>query len=169
MPNRAGQFGVVRTNSVAAWLIRLGTRSQVNHAFVFIDEDFIVEAEGTGAVISRASKYADMTVSHFPLTDAEAAAIGAEARKLVGTPYGYLDIACLTLLSLGVRWQWLLDRAQASRTLICSQLVDRAYRNAGLHLYDDGRPDGEVTPGDLLVLLAERAALTRPPPMRSLS
>ena len=165
MPTRTGQFGVVRTNSLAAWLIRLGTRSQVNHAFVFIEEDRIVEAEGKGAVISHISKYdgALCPVSDFALTDTEQAAVVEQARAVVGTPYGYLDIACLTLLSLGIRWQWLLARAQSSKTLICSQLVDRVYRDAGLHLYEDGRPDGEVTPGDLLVLLADRAIFTKHP------
>jgi hypothetical protein len=36
--------------------------------------------------------------------------------------------------------------------LICSQLVDRACELAGVHLFDDGRLSGQVTPGDLYTL-----------------
>ncbi len=165
MTTRTGQFGVVRTNSLVAWIIRLGTRSQVNHAYVFVDEEHVVEAQPQGAVIAKASKYdgALAPVSRFPLTDEEKQRIADEALALVGTPYNFLDIAALALLSLGIRWKWLCQRAQSSKRLICSQLVDRAYRNAGLHLYQDGRPDGEVTPGDLLLYQAKSAALTRHP------
>lgn len=165
MTARTGQFGVVKTKGFIPWLIRLGTRSQVNHAYIYVSDDFIVEAEGTGAVHSRASKYGGSLapVSQFDFTAEERRAIADAAERLVGRPYGYLDIVGLSLLSLGIRWAWLLNRAQSSRTLICSQLVDRAYRNAGIHLYDDGRPDGEVTPGDLLLLLADRSTLTQHP------
>jgi hypothetical protein len=33
--------------------------------------------------------------------------------------------------------------------MICSQLVDRCYDIAGVHLFDDGRKPGDVSPGDL--------------------
>jgi hypothetical protein len=38
--------------------------------------------------------------------------------------------------------------------MICSQLVDEAYLRAGVHLFDDGRDPGDVTPGDLLYVIA---------------
>jgi cell wall-associated NlpC family hydrolase len=158
-----GQFGVVRTTSLAAWVIRLGTRSQVNHAYIYVSDNYIVEAQPHGAVMRHASKYAGSPTSSFNLTPEEQARVRAAALALVGTSYNFLDIAVLALLSLGVRWAWLQKRAQSSAALICSQLVDRAYRNAGIHLYDDGRPDGEVTPGDLLLLLAERSTATATP------
>lgn len=156
-----GQFGVVRTNGIAGWVIRLGTRSQVNHAFVVVsDHGAIVEAQPGGARISHLSKYPDAILSHYDLTHGAQVRIANAALDLKGTPYNWLDIAAITLLSLGFRFRWLQNRAQSSKTLICSQLVDRAYTNAGLHLYADGRPDGQVTPGDLLLLLAQRSERT---------
>jgi cell wall-associated NlpC family hydrolase len=155
---------VVRTRGFVPWLIRLATRSLLNHAFVFVSDGLIIEAERQGAVHSRASKYGSSAiVTNFPLTTEQAARVATEANKVLGTPYGFLDIAVLGLLSLGLRWKWLQNSAQQSGTLICSQLVDRVYRNAGIHLYDDGRPDGEVTPGDLLLLLAAQSTATELP------
>ena len=42
--------------------------------------------------------------------------------------------------------------------MICSQLVDQCYLEAGIHLYDDGRDPGDVTPADLAELVSERKA-----------
>jgi hypothetical protein len=156
-----GQFGVVRTNGIVAWGIRLGTRSQVNHAFLVLDDNgTIIEAEPQGARLSHLSHYPDAVMSHLELTPEQQQHVVAAGRALRDTPYNWLDIVGLGLLSLGLRWRWLQTRAQSSKTLICSQLVDRVYDLAGIHLYDDGRPDGEVTPGDLLTLLAERSERT---------
>lgn len=154
---RTGQFGVVRTKGFVASVIRLMTRSQVNHAYIYISEDHIVEAESYGAVTSKASKYADSVTaeSDWCLAPSEAREIAAAAQRLLGRPYGFLDIVCITLALFGLRYEWLLRRVESSRNLICSQLVDRAYHNAGVPLYTDGRPDGLVTPGDLLLLLAQ--------------
>jgi hypothetical protein len=44
--------------------------------------------------------------------------------------------------------------------LICSQLVDEAYLRAGVHLFDDGRLPGDVTPGDLWWLLQRDRRVT---------
>lgn len=156
---RTGQFGVVRTPGFAAWVIRLFTRSQVNHAYIYITENMIVEAKPTGAVMSRASIYdgAEKAESNWWFLPGEASDIRRAAERLVGTPYGFLDIVCIGLMLLGLRWGWLINRAQSQKRLICSQLVDRAYRNAGIHLYHDNRPDGLVTPGDLLMYLARGA------------
>lgn len=154
---RTGQFGVVRTKGFVPWMIRLFTRSQVNHAYVYISETYIVEAQRIGAVMAKATKYAESerAESNFWLMPDEAHDISREAQRLLGRPYGFLDILCITLALFGLRYKWLLARVESSRTLICSQLVDRAYDNAGCHLYSDGRPDGLVTPGDLLMFLAQ--------------
>jgi cell wall-associated NlpC family hydrolase len=157
MSDRTGQFGVVRTQGFVPQVIRLMTRSQVNHAYVYVTNDTIVEAEGHGAQHSRASKYdgALKAESGYDLDAGEKAAIRKAAEQLVGTPYGFLDIAAIALRVLGLKWKLLARRVERTDRLICSQLVDRAYANAGVHLYDDGRLDGQVTPGDLLLLLAQ--------------
>jgi hypothetical protein len=40
-------------------------------------------------------------------------------------------------------------RVEDSKHLICSAFVDRVMDRAGIHLYDDGRLSGDVTPSDL--------------------
>lgn len=86
------------------------------------------------------------------------ACVVERARDLEGTPYSFLDY-----LALGVA-EWahvhrgrvatavadaLRGYVESSGHLICSALVDRAYSNAGIHLFDDGRLPGDVTPQDL--------------------
>jgi len=39
------------------------------------------------------------------------------------------------------------------KRLECSQLVDAAYLEAGVHLFSDGRIPGDVAPSDLLLLI----------------
>lgn len=154
-----GEFGVVRTTGWFPQLIRLFTQSQVNHAFIVLEDGHsIVEAQRVGAVISDLSKWETghlVVYSRIHDTPITAAEVCKEARALVGTPYNFLDLVALALLLVGRRWTWLLDRAKRPDRLICSQLVDRAFTLAGLQLFDDKRPDNEVTPGDLLLLIAE--------------
>jgi hypothetical protein len=72
-----------------------------------------------------------------------------EARKLVGVPYSGLDYLALALLHLGLPDGWVRRRVQASGHMQCAQLVDAAYRRAGIRLWDDGRLPGDVMPADL--------------------
>lgn len=152
-----GEFGVVRTTSFVAPFIRILTKSQVNHAFVCLEDGQIVEAQSVGARVAHVSKFDGRLVVYSRIHDSEesADAVQTAAKNLLNTPYNYIDIVALALLNVGLRWNWLLKRAQSMNRLICSQLVDRAFRTAGLTLFADGRPDGQVTPGDLLLLIAE--------------
>lgn len=82
-----------------------------------------------------------------------------EGRALDGADYSYLDYPVLGLaewarlhphshllnsLAVGLR-----HYVNSSGHLICSALVDRAFLNSGIHLFDDGRMPGDVTPEDL--------------------
>lgn len=158
---RTGQFGVVRTKGFIPMMIRLFTRSQVNHAYIYVSENTILEAKGRGAVLSAASKYEghERAESDFAFTVDQRHDLRQAAMLLRGTPYNFLDILVLFLMSFGLRWGWLIDRAQNDHTLICSQLVDRAYTGAWFHLFSDERPDGQVTPGDLLMRLAQKGSM----------
>lgn len=146
-----GQFGTVRTRGAAALAIRVGTQSPVNHASVYIGGGRIVEAQPGGAIISPVSKYPDAIWSDPGLIPGLAAGflITHYAMDLVGTPYGWPDIAALSFAAIGIRSHAIDERIERTDRLICSQLVDRAYLLAGVHLFDDGRLSGEVTPGDL--------------------
>lgn len=77
-----------------------------------------------------------------------------KARDMIGIPYGfaqYAAIAGLTLLGGDTaNPKGMLARyVKRSPAMICSQLVDEAYRRAGVQLFDDGRPPAYVTPGAL--------------------
>lgn len=151
---KPGEFGVVRTKGFIQVMIRVFTRSQVNHAFIVCEDGHtIIEAQTKGAVVSDLSKWEGHLVVF--------SAIGAgqpvidKARTLIGTPYNFLDIFAIGLRCLGLKWGWVASRAEREDRLICSQLVDRAFHLAGHDLFADGRPDGSVTPGDLLLLIAE--------------
>ncbi len=155
-----GEFGVVRTNGWAGLGIRIITRSTVNHAFVYVGDGLIVEAQPAGARLAPASLYPGALWSGPGLTAGLGEAIAAAARALVGTPYSWVDCAAIGLTdTLG----WHVPEAVRRRLnrrdrLMCSQLVDTAYALGGVHLYDDGRIAGDVSPGDLLLLIQTRKA-----------
>ena len=154
-----GDFGVVRTKGFVGKAIRLMTRSQVSHAFIYIGAGWIIEAQARGSTKTKLSKYTGRTIvwnwnSDQYLSPTTRVRIASEARKMLGTPYNFLDLVALFFLTSGFRWDWLLKRAQNNNRMICSQLVDEAYARVGEHLFDDERPSGQVTPGDLLMFIA---------------
>lgn len=147
-----GQFFTVRTTGIVAAAIRLGTRSPVNHAGVYIGHGSIVEAQPGGAIVSRADRYPDAHWSDPRLAQGRGNLIAEHAAFLVGTPYGFTDIAALSLACFGIGdkpGNPIARRIESLHELICSQLVDRAHLLAGVHLFNDGRLSGQVTPGNL--------------------
>lgn len=162
---RPGDFGVVRVGGDGGALIRLGQwlngdgPGDWEHAFVFTgpgQPGYVVEAEPGGAVMSSASRYGDVLWSSgvIPLTDAQRAAIVAAAKGYVGTPYSAADYFALAAHRLRLPGSRLLKGYVAdSRHMICSQLVDQCYQDAGVKLFDDGRWPGYVTPGALADLI----------------
>lgn len=143
-----GDFGVCRTNSFIAWVIRKFTRSTVNHAVVYVGNGEVVEAQPGGAR-KRKVNLQDFTWSHVNLTDEQRTTVRAKALMLRGVPYGYEDIALIALGLLGVRWKWVLNRLDDEDTMICSQLVAVCYAEASIRLCP-GKPYYLTTPGDLL-------------------
>jgi cell wall-associated NlpC family hydrolase len=165
VPN-LGDFGVARTNGWAAPWIRLITRSTVNHAFVYVGNGRIVEANPSGAAVGNVSEYPHAIWSHMALTTQQRHAIANAADTLVGTPYSWVDDVCIGLADL-FGWhvpepfrQMVIDRLGWKGRLMCSQLVDVAYSKAGVTLFPDGRIPGDVSPGDLLHLIEGQPAET---------
>jgi len=150
-----GAFGLVRTSGWSAKLIRFGTRSTVNHAFVYIGDGKIIEAEPDGACESEITKYHDVIWSNVPLSQPQQYLIEGWAITKIGVPYGWADIADLSCAAFGIHNDWIDRRIENTNYLICSQLVDKAYELAGVHLFNDGRLPGQVTPGDLLRLITK--------------
>lgn len=162
-----GDFGVVHMGGDSGKLIRLGQWlngdgfADYEHAFVFVGlGGCIVEAEPSGA--KRAPfHYGDVlwSTGKIQLTEAERIIIVRTADKLVGTPYSAADYFALAAkrLRLGPLVPGLKRYVASSKHMICSQLVDYCYQQAGVQLFDDGRWPGYVTPGALAELLMAKA------------
>ena len=156
-----GDYMVTRTGGFVAWTIRWLCHSPVNHAAVYIGGGKVVEAQPGGARVTDVAKYPDAIWSDMPLVHDDRVVIVWISLSLVGTPYSFWDIAALAVaLITGRRTpRWIAHRLSRPDRLICSQLVDEAYRRAGVHLFDDAqRLPCEVTPGDLLNLIEEQRA-----------
>lgn len=154
-----GQFGLTVMAGHAGWWVNLGQAllgdaSRYTHAFVVIGDD-VVEAMPGGARLTPLTKYTsgprspNTVISRLELTDEQRAAIVLAAGSLVGTPYSFLDYLALALAHLHIQPAWLREYIRSKGHMICSQLVDEAFRRAGIHLFDDDRLPQDVTPGDL--------------------
>lgn len=160
---KLGDFGLVRTPGLGSRLIRIGTDSWMNHAFVCVGDGKVMEAEPGGARLTSVDYYnharfnVAWSTDLIPLTDTQRKDIAYYALQQKGVPYNWLDIAALTTSCLGMGTpDWAAKIIENDKRLICSQLVDKSYRKAGVHLFDDGRMTGSVTPGDLWNLLLAR-------------
>lgn len=157
-----GDFAVVATHSRIGWLIRLVTRSHYNHAWVYLGGGLIVEAEGSGAVVSQLTNYDGCPVlwSNMTLTDTQRATIVATAKDVARrrVPYSWIDDACIAATALfGVHVPtWVRHRLASTEHLMCSQLVDVCYQSAGIDLVPSKALPGDVSPGDLADVIAHR-------------
>lgn len=86
-------------------------------------------------------------------------AVAAVALRCVGRPYAWTDYMALALHRFHIPTPHLKDYIQSSGHMICSQLADYAANQGGWHLFDDGRWEGDVTPGDLNKLWVKHYAL----------
>lgn len=154
MSPQAGDFAVTATGGWVAKVIRFITKSPVNHAFVYLGNDQIIEAQPGGAAISPVSKYPNAIWSEHQALGVN---ITAGAKALAGVPYNYIDVAAQAIVRL-LGWQapmWALRRLSDPRRLQCAQLVDYAYHLAGIELFHDRRPSGLVAPSDLYELIGD--------------
>lgn len=159
-----GDFALTKIRGVTGAFVNagqylVGDGSPVQHAFVYVGNGEVVQAMPGGAELiplQEASEPVVWSTGRILLTAAERMRICVEARRLVGTPYSFLDYASIALAYYRIRPRWVRDFVASSGHLICSQLVDEAYLRAGVHLFDDGRIPGDVTPGDLYKLLVAK-------------
>ena len=146
-----GDYGVVKTNGWVGFLIRLGTISRWNHAFVYVGDGKIIEANPTGVAVSPVTKYPKVAWNqHESLTDAQRITIVAEARKAIGKPYSFGTITLLVMRILGLKALSrlpLVKKLASKNGYICSELVSECYTKAGFDLC--GKADYLVVPGDL--------------------
>lgn len=158
-----GDFGLTKIKgwtgiwvSLGQWLN--GDASRYTHAFIVVDDNYVIEAQPGGAVLTPLADYlarTDVVYSNLPLTDQQREIIVAMARQYKGTPYSFLDYLAIALLRFGIKPKRLISRVVDSDHLICSQLVTSVYAHAGVDLFNDGTLPWMVTPGDLANRLLE--------------
>nr|WP_104816969.1 hypothetical protein [Kitasatospora sp. MMS16-BH015] len=159
-----GDFAVVRMSGSAGRLIRVGQWlngdgfSDFEHAFVYVGDGELVEGEPGGASTGSLAGYEGRpmlwSTGRIPLDDEQREAVVAAARGYLGTPYSVMDYFALATHHLHLPVSPLFKGyVMSSKHMICSQLVDQCYHDAGVQLFDDHRWPGYVTPGDLTRLL----------------
>lgn len=151
-----GDIGLVRIKGDVGWAIQVGElildhHYHESHAFLYLGDGRILEAEPGGARIATLDEYADREIlwSTRQLAPEQRTAIVTAGLTMVGIPYGWEDYAELALAHFGIHSEHLLAHVNDGTHLICSQLCDRAWNLGGVHIFTDGRQEGDVTPGDL--------------------
>jgi len=159
-----GDFGVVHMGGSSGKWIHIGEIingdgfADFEHAFVYVGGGQIVEAEPGGARLTQVHySHILWSTDHISLTIEERRAIVKAAHGYVGTPYSAADYFAIAAkrLGLGVAVPGLKAYVASSKHMICSQLVDQCFSDAGVHLFKDGRWPGYVTPAALAGLLID--------------
>lgn len=154
-----GDFAVTSITGQVGFLISFGEWlngsrfGHWDHAFVYVGDGQLVEAEPGGARLAGLDEYQGRPIAwstgHVELTDEQRTAIVAAARSFIGVPYSARDYFALALWHFRLRVPWARKVMASRASMICSELVDFAYEAAGVHLFADGRAPGDVTPADL--------------------
>lgn len=158
-----GDFGLVSIKGGVGLLIRFGQWlngdgfADYEHAFIYIGDGKIIEAEPGGACESDLSEYDGRRIiwstDTIPLTEAQRAVIVQAAKDDLGTPYSFLDYLAIACYRLGLRHPGVAKRVISSKHLICSQLVSKDFALAGVELTEI--PPYLVTPGKLDIYLSK--------------
>jgi uncharacterized protein YycO len=158
-----GDFGVTSVKGRVGFLISVGEWlngsrfGHWDHAFVYVGDDQVIEAEPGGARLASLDEYQGRTIAwstnHIELTEQQRTAIVAAAHSFIGVPYSAGDYMALALWHFHLRIPWAKHVMASQSRMICSQLCDAAYEVAGVHLFTDGREPGDVTPADLAALI----------------
>lgn len=159
-----GDFAAVSLPGDIGTLIRIGEGlngegfGEYEHALVYVGGGLVVEAEPGGARKRiRGVEPGDLwSTGLIPLTSVQRGDICLAADGYVGTGYSFADYLALVAHRLRIPAPGLKSFIASSGHLICSQLVDQCYQDAGVHLFDDGRWPGYVTPKSLANLLLAR-------------
>lgn len=162
---RVGDIGITKITGAGGAAIRFGQWlngdgfADREHAFVVTENDpagdtgpWIVEAMPGGAQ-HVVNWHPDVKWLVCPNTRRQAVANAALA--CVGTGYSWADYGMIALHRFHIPTPHLKAFIASSGHMICSQLADHAAMAGGWHLFDDGRWEGDVTPGDLYKLWAK--------------
>jgi hypothetical protein len=134
-----------------------------DHSFIYVGTvdgkpDQIVQAEPGGAQIADLGTYQYAIWSTgilFPTATQRAAIVlAAEGYAAAKTGYSWADYAAIALHRFRIPAPGLKAFIADTHRMICSQLTDQCYADAGVHLFQDGRWPGFVAPFDLGQLLS---------------
>ena len=159
-----GDFCCVSTSGPAGTLIALGEKlngdafTRYQHAFVYVGGMLVVEAEAAGARTRKLTSFRDTGLALWStgavtLTGRQRDAICLAARGYIGTPYGWADYFAIAAHRFHLPVAGLRGYIASTKSMICSQLTDQCYADAGVHLFADGRWPGYVTPADLAAVI----------------
>jgi hypothetical protein len=145
---KPGDVALFRPANAIGNAIAVFDQARYCHVRLIIDGDgTTIEADFKGAIKGHVQD-GDVIVS-VPLTDEQRARILNAATPLLGTPYGFADIAALALAKLGLKLPFLTKRLARPDRLFCSQLVDIVWQAVDFTAFADGRLPQDVTPGDI--------------------
>lgn len=120
----------------------------------------VLEAQPGGARQTPIARYHGrhtVYVSPVGLSDMQRRSITTAAVSYEDVPYSFLDYGAIAAHRLHLPWPGLRRYVASTRHMICSQLCTRAYKDAGIELFRDGRWEGYCTPMDLWNLLRHPA------------
>lgn len=155
---RPGDIGITKISGWGGRMIRFGQwlngdgYEDYEHAFVVESIDpvtmqpVIVEAMPGGA---QHVENWHTEVRWLVCPEECRAGVAQAALDSVGVPYSWLDYGSIALHRFHIPTPMLKRYIKSSGHMICSQLADHAALKGGWHLFDDGRWEGDVTPGDL--------------------
>ncbi len=161
-----GDILLTRGTGIVPTLIRAITRSPVNHAGIVTGHTgelglfYAVEALSQGVVTRVRSldrPNGDRVLIIRPTQSIAvrrrvAKAALNDADRIPRYLYSWVDLLAAGALQYGIRPKLVRDIVARQDRRICSQEVDQAFLEAGVHLFTDGRLPQDVTPGDLLWL-----------------
>src|SRR5579859_5308568 len=136
-----GDIGLVRISGSVGGLIRFGQwlngdgYANFEHAFIYVGDDKIVEAQPGGAILTDLSKYDGRDIFWstrlINLTAQQRVTIVTLAKNQVGTPYSFLDYFAMAIKRFHLPVPFVADRVLNSKHLICSWLCAKDYEAAG--------------------------------------
>lgn len=161
---KPGDFGCISYDSTGGHLITFGEKvmnalgdkglTQYDHAFIVVERMSaygvrVIEARPRGAGYNTYGVNDERIAwSHLELTQEQRSDIVDAAESFLDTPYSWLDYAAIAAHSLHLPVPGLKDYIKSTKSMICSQLVDQCYRDAGIELFP-GRWPGYCTPSEL--------------------
>src|SRR5215469_4917221 len=162
-----GDFAVIPISGPVGKLISIGewlngsAFGAYDHAEIYMGNNQTMGAYPGGAHLVDLPQ--DQTgwlwsTGHITLTEVQRNNIYLNAMECQGIPYGWADYFYLAALRLHLPAPGYKAYMSDPKYLICSQLVDYCYMKSGVHLFNNNRLPGAVTPADLAKVILSNGA-----------